>query len=132
MVEQKRYSEEFQRMVAKAYYTSNKSIAKIGKEFNVPVSTVTHWSQRYRSDYQESFVIRQEINTFRAVKNTDPLMKKQKEQLSPEQKEQRIQELEAQLNQEQMRSITLDKMIDVAEQEFQIPIRKKSGAKQSR
>lgn len=130
MVEQKRYSEEFQRMVAKAYYTSDKSAAKIGKEFNVPMSNVTYWAKRYRSDYQESVTIRQEISTFRSVINTDTTMKKEK--LSPEQMEQRIMELEAQLKQEQMHSITLDKMIDIAEQELQIPIRKKSGAKQSK
>ena len=55
-----------------------------------------------------------------------------KEKLSSEQMEQRIKELEAQLQEEQMRSITLDKMIDIAEHELQIPIRKKSGDKQSK
>lgn len=132
MVEKKVYTEEFQRMVTKAYYASNKSLVKIGKEFNVNPATVFHWSKRYRSDYQESVAVRQEISTFQSVINTEPEMKKKKEKLSPEQMEQRIIELEAQLKQEQMRSITLDKMIDVAEQELQIPIRKKSGAKQSR
>ena len=46
--------------------------------------------------------------------------------------EQRILELEAQLKQEQMRSTVLDKMIDLAEQDLNISIRKKSGAKQSK
>ena len=55
-----------------------------------------------------------------------------KEKLSPKQMEQCIRELEAQLKQEQMRSITLDKMIDVVEQRLQIFIRKKSDAKQSK
>ncbi len=130
MVEQNKYTEEFQRMVAKAYYTSDKSSAKIGKEFNVKTSTVFTWIKRYQSDYQQPSSIRQEISTFQSVINTAPEMKKEK--LSPEQMEQRIRELESQLKQEQMRSITLDKMIDVAEQELQIPIRKKSGAKQSK
>lgn len=132
MAKQNKYTEEFQRMVAKAYYTGDKSVAKIGKEFNVKTGTVFSWVKRYQSDYQQSGSIRQEISTFRSVINTDFAMKKKKEKLSPEQMEQRIIELEAQLKQEQMRSITLDKMIDVAEQELQIPIRKKSGAKQSR
>lgn len=130
MVERKVYTEEFQRMVAKAYYTSNKSLVKIGKEFNVKSGTVFHWVKRYQSDYLESVAVHQEISTFQSVVNTAPKMKKEK--LSPEQMEQRIKELEAQLKQEQMRSITLDKMIDVAEQELQISIRKKSGAKQSK
>ena len=44
----------------------------------------------------------------------------------------RIKELEQQLKQEQMRSIVLDQMIDLAEGELKISIRKKSGAKQSK
>lgn len=130
MVEQNKYTEEFQRMVAKSYYTCDKSVAKIGKEFNVKTGTVFSWVKRYQSDYQQLSSIRQEISTFQSVINTEVQMKKKI--LSPEQMEQRIKELEAQLKQEQMRSITLDKMIDVAEQELQIPIRKKSGAKQSK
>jgi len=51
-----------------------------------------------------------------------------KEKLSPQQMEQRILELEAQLRQEQMRTTVLDKMIDLAEQDLKISIRKKSGA----
>lgn len=130
MVEQNKYTEEFQRMVAKSYYTCDKSVAKIGKEFNVKTGTVFSWVKRYQLDYQQLSSIHQEISTFHSVINTEFQMKKKI--LSPEQMEQRIKELEAQLKQEQMRSITLDKMIDVVEQELQIPIRKKSGAKQSK
>jgi hypothetical protein len=50
---------------------------------------------------------------------------------SPELMEVRIQELERQLALEQMRSQCLDKMIEIAERELQIDIRKKSGARQS-
>ena len=40
MVENKVYTSEFQRMIVKAYLTSNKSMAKIGKEFKVNASCV--------------------------------------------------------------------------------------------
>ena len=33
MVEKRVYTPKFQRMIAKAYYTSDKSMAKIGKEY---------------------------------------------------------------------------------------------------
>jgi cell division septum initiation protein DivIVA len=55
-----------------------------------------------------------------------------KKKMTSEQLEQRNLELEAQLKEEQMRSITLNTMIDMAEQELNISIRKKSGAKQSK
>ncbi|MFR1361618.1 hypothetical protein [Alistipes ihumii] len=55
-----------------------------------------------------------------------------KEHLTAEEMARRIEELEQQLKQEQMRSIVLDQMIDLAEGELKISIRKKSGAKQSK
>ena len=44
--------------------------------------------------------------------------------------EQRIKELEKQLEKAKMKNIALDTLIDVAETEFKIPIRKKPGPKQ--
>jgi hypothetical protein len=55
----------------------------------------------------------------------------QKESLSPENQTERIIELEHQLSLEKMRSESLSKMIEIAERELKIDIRKKSGAKQS-
>ena len=46
--------------------------------------------------------------------------------------EERIRELEQQLAKEKMRSTCLDTMIDIAERELKVDIRKKSGAKQSK
>ena len=54
-----------------------------------------------------------------------------REELSPEAKEARIRELESALAKEKMRSECLEKMIEIAERELKIDIRKKSGAKQS-
>ena len=70
MVEKKVYTPEFQRMVAKAYYTSDKSTAKIGKEFNVKTGTVYAWIARYRDEFSSEISIHQEMRTFSAVTNT--------------------------------------------------------------
>jgi transposase-like protein len=43
----------------------------------------------------------------------------------------KVEELELKLEYERLRTEALDKMIDLAETRFNIPIRKKSGAKQS-
>ena len=61
MVEKRVYTPEFQRMIAKAYFTSNKSMAKLGKEFNVNVSNVCHWSQRYKEEFSGEVSIRHEM-----------------------------------------------------------------------
>lgn len=122
MVEQKVYTPAFRRMVAKAYYTSNKSHVEIGKEFNTSAANVSRWSRLYRHEFLGELSIRQESATFNAVSNLSPTMNKP--DLTPEQMAQRILELEAQLKQEQMRSAVLETMIDLAESDLKISIQK--------
>jgi hypothetical protein len=45
--------------------------------------------------------------------------------------EQQLAELKKQLQWQTMRADALDKMIDIAEEQLKVPIRKKSGTKQS-
>jgi predicted DNA-binding protein YlxM (UPF0122 family) len=116
-------------MVAKEYYTSDKSMEQLAKEHHMTRGGIYKWIKRYRSEFVADVNIKRDLSTFGSVINTEPVVKKKK--LSPERMEQRILELEAQLKQEQMRSTVLDKMIDLAEQDLKISIRKKSGAKQS-
>jgi cell division septum initiation protein DivIVA len=44
--------------------------------------------------------------------------------------EKRIKELEKQLEHAQMKNVALNTMIDIAEQEYKLEVRKKSGPKQ--
>lgn len=127
MVDRKNYS-EFRRMVLKSYFTSHKSLSEVGKEFQVKPSTVHQWTRRYGSEFSRYRIIQQDIHTFHSVSNTPTIVKKNK--LTPEQMEQRILELEQQLKNEQMRSTVLDQMIEIAERDLKLSIRKKSGAKQ--
>ena len=66
-----------------------------------------------------------------------PLMKKHKnpdkvnESLDNTELRKRITELEKQLQEAEMKAIAFSTMVDVAEQEFKIPIRKKSNTKPS-
>lgn len=62
------------------------------------------------------------------------IMRKQKEDAAPEELKQLQLEnkrLKAEIAQAQLRAKAYDKMIDVAEEMFKIPIRKKPGTKQS-
>ena len=56
------------------------------------------------------------------------MTEKEKQKLQALQK--RLKELERQLEDAQMKNIALETMIDVAEEQLRIPIRKKSGPKQ--
>ena len=52
------------------------------------------------------------------------------EKIALQKLQQRIKELEKQLQDAEIKNITLETMVDVAEKQFKLPIRKKPGAKQ--
>ena len=115
------YSSDFKERVLAVYYSTEESVAQIAERFEVNIETLRSWIFRANTERKKSSI-------FEAVKEYS--MKKEK--LSPQEFEKRIQELEKELEQERMRSVCLDKMIDIAEQELKVDIRKKSGAKQSK
>ena len=83
------------------------------REENASLRRLQYWRTLYRSD----------------ILLTLPVMtEKEKQKLQAAQK--RMKELEKQLEQSQMKNIALEAMIDIAEQELKINIRKKSGPKQ--
>lgn len=129
MVAKKIYTPEFRHLVVKAYFNSSQSVRSLGKQFKVPTATVCFWIGKYKDEFSKEKNNIQNVITFKAEKTKHSAMKKKK--LTPEEMEKRILELEQRLKDEQMRSITLDKMIEIAERDLQISIRKKSGAKRS-
>ena len=120
--ERKFYSEEFKERVLTSYYNSNESVSMVASRFAVSRDTVSSWVYRKRT------VPASKKRVKLAPSETD-FMKR--DELLPEAKEARIRELEGALAKERMRSECLEKMIEIAERELKIDIRKKSGAKQS-
>lgn len=112
------YSKEFRERVLAVYFGSEESVSMIAQRFEVNLETLNSWIKRYSK--------RSKVCSFDEVK--EQVVKKEK----PTQVdlEQRIKHLEKQLEQEQMLVVCLDKMIDIAERELNVNIRKKSGAKQ--
>ncbi|MDR1339705.1 MAG: transposase [Prevotellaceae bacterium] len=120
--ERKFYSEEFKERVLTAYYNSNESVSMIARRFDISKDTVSSWVYRKRM-----------VNNSKKRVKLDPLettFMKEKE-LSTGGNDLRIKELERALSTEKMRSESLEKMIEIAERELKIDIRKKSGARQS-
>jgi len=118
--ERKFYSKEFRERVLAIYYGSEESAALIAQRFEVNLETLNSWIKRYSKQHK---VCSFEKTDKQEVKKENPTSKEL---------EQRIKQLEKQLEQEQMFAICLDKMIEIAERELNVNIRKKSGVKQSK
>ena len=123
--ERRNYTEEFKERVLAAYNSSDESAAETARRFQVNLDTVKSCVYRKRTVSQYFSA----ENVKFAESETNRMGKNRK--LSPEEMEVRIKELEQQLGVEKMRSESLGKMIEIAERELRIDIRKKSGAKQS-
>jgi len=83
-----------------------------GRSIN-PEALISKWKQQYKPD----------------IEFTLPVMtEKEKQKLDAAQK--RMKELEKQLEHAQMKNIALETMIDIAEEQLKITIRKKPGLKQ--
>jgi transposase len=78
-----------------------------------PRGLIRNWLRQYEEDLQVSLPIM-----------TD------KERAKVEDLQKRLKELEKQLEHAQMKNIALETLIDVAEEQLKVPIRKKAGAKQ--
>jgi len=120
--ERKFYSEEFKERALSAYYHSNASISMVAERFGLSRNTFSSWVFRKKTSLNSKK--KDKLAVLKAFTMT-------KEELSVEKMKERIQTLEHQLSVEKMRSESLTKMIEIAERELQIDIRKKSGAKQS-
>jgi transposase-like protein len=123
--ERRFYTEEFKEQVLSAYKNSKESAAEIAHRFQVNQGTVKSWVYRKRTVPP---LLSTESIKF-AESETNRMEKNKK--LSSEEMVARIRELEQQLAIEKVRSESLGKMIEIAERELKIDIRKKSGAKQS-
>ena len=120
--ERKFYSEEFKERALSAYRNSNASMLMVAERFGLSRNTFSSWVFRKRTSSNSKK--RNKLAVLNALTMT-------KEELSVEAMKERIKELEHQLSVEKIRSESLSKMIEIAERELQIDIRKKSGAKQS-
>mgnify|MGYP001810860245 FL=1 len=117
----KHYTDEFKLMVVQEYLNTNLSGRFLMKKYNFKgTNNILNWLRKF--NLQEPNNQQLEIQTF---------MSKQKEKTTYEQElESKIQKLEEQLEYEKFRTLALNTMIDVAERDLKISIRKKAGTKQ--
>jgi len=117
MEEQTKISKAHKRWIAREINSGRMTIGEAKERIELhsknPDGLIRSWIQRYRSE----------------ISYTLPVMtEKEKQKLDAAHK--RLKELEKQLEDAQMKNIALETMIDIAEEQLKITIRKKPGPKQ--
>lgn len=115
------YSDEFKFKVVQEYLNSELSQVELLKKYSIGGnSSITNWMRKFGLKEGPK----------RRLKPY-PTMSKGKKK-TPEERalEKKVKELEAALKYEKLRSLALDTMIDIAEKNLKISIRKKPGTKQ--
>ena len=111
------YDLSFMRVVVGQYHANNLSMLEHAQKHNVTVSQLRGWVRKFSSDISE------EIPT--------PLILTEQESQDLELLKKQNEDLAKKLSHAQMKITGLELMIDIAEEQLNIDIRKKPGTKQS-
>ncbi len=112
----RKFSDDFKLKIVKEYETGSLSISQLSNFYDIRCPTIYNWIYKF-SKYNEKSVQVVELKN----SNMDKLKLL----------EQRIKELEMAVGQKQMNIDYLEKMIDLAKQEFNIDIKKNSNSQPS-
>lgn len=121
------YSEEFKRTVIEEYLRTGNSKMSLQRKYDIRMkSGIQKWMQQlgYVDIHQKTRDLQPSILSPLVSKKTD-----KQESASNQALEQRIKELECLLEDAQLRSEAYGRMIDIAENEYKISIRKKPNTK---
>ena len=121
------YSELFKRKVIKEYLDSGQSKMSLLKKYDIRMkSGIQRWIRQlgYEDIHQKARYLRPNIISTLATKKAFNSVPASEQSL-----EQRVKELERKLEDEQLRSEAYQRIIDIAEKEYNIPIRKKPSTK---
>jgi len=119
------YTEAFRRMVIEEYLGGGVSKMSLLRKYDIKIkSGIQRWMKLYGYTDKAFFPC-----TFR-VKYAHALVRKMNTQkASKQQLEEKVRELEGQLQQEKLRSEAYQRIIEKAEKELQVPIRKKPASR---
>ena len=116
------YPEELKLSVLRDYYESGSSLNSTAKKWGLSSNSLIRlWKDRYPIDSKSLSLSRKKI---------DEIMKTRMPKTKEEELSARIKELEKALEYEKLKSLAYNTMIDIAEKEFNIPIRKKPCTRQ--
>ena len=112
-----KYETSFRRWLVSEIDSGKMTIEEARIRFNLPVHFSTMYRQNWHPRYSDEIHI-----SLQAMSS--------KERTDNKSLENRIKELENQLELSQMKNVALSTMIDIAEQDYKLEIRKKFGPKQ--
>ena len=115
------FTDDFRFQVVQEYLNTGISMKELQKKYSIGGNNcINNWMRKFGT----SEVTVEQINLQQA-------MSKEEEKTPRERKlEAKVKELEKSLEQERLRTLALDTMINIAERDLKISIRKKSGTKQ--
>lgn len=113
MRERQEFSETFKRQVVSEVLSGQLSKPEARRKYNIKGrSCIINWIRKFEGTATHELMDYSNLDKKELIK--------------------RIKELERQLEDEQIRSFGYNKMIDIAEEQLNVPIRKKLGTKQSK
>lgn len=110
------------------YLTQGIGFRKLAKKYGISRTTICKWVAVHQGIHNLPLTEKQKRYSTSSM-NSSP-KKSTEDQQSIEALQQKIATLEKQLEWEKLRSEALDTMINIAEKDLNIPIRKKPGAQQ--
>src|SRR5688572_18575102 len=119
------YCESFRRKVIEEYLSSNVSKMSLLRKYDIKMkSGIQRWMQLYGYKEKQPSVL-----TFTSISSYALVRKMNTGNASKKELEQKIKELERQLEDEKLRSEAFERIIEKAEKELKIPIRKKPNTR---
>ena len=112
-----RYSEAFKQKVIQEIENRSLTPAEARRKYDIAAATVHHWIRRFKKHHLLRRVVRVEMPE--EIKPSDIIKKLKREK----------QELESALAQTQLKLIAAESLVEVAEEHYQIDIKKKLGTK---
>lgn len=110
-----KYENSFKRHVVAEYLQGRLSMAAVGQKYGLDRRRVQEWKEQYYSELVVAI-------------NTEAMT--EQEQKEVEALKRQYEALKKALEHEQMRNYALESIIEIAEKDLKIDIRKKSGARQ--
>ena len=115
-----RYTDDFKLKVVQEYLETSISLKYLMDKYQIKGhSTVTNWIRKFGLSKPDQ----SQINILRTMKGESDKTAKEREL------EFKVRQLEKELDHEKLLTLALNTMIDIAERDLKIPIRKKSGTK---
>jgi len=121
---QVRYSESYKRSIVKEILSSETPLTLIAKRNKISLSSINRWLGKYEGEFIGILAVNQEEEE-KMIKEGDE--SEEERLLGEESREIKIRHLEQALRLSELKNEAYERMIRIAEMEFKISIKKKSG-----